>query len=93
MVIENEHRLGIGIALLDRFTTQTLPRAIDLKNKVDAGECLDQWDIDFLRELLQRTQEVQPFVSDNPVSQGLYSQAVTLYREIAAKGLANEEKA
>jgi hypothetical protein len=92
-VTQDERDLGVGIAILNRFVTQTQPRLLELEEKVNSGERLDDWDIEFLQEVLHRTHEAQPFVSDDPVSLGLYAKAVGLYKEITEKGLANEKSA
>lgn len=84
--------IGVGIAILDRFTNFTLPRLLDLKQRVDEGARLEEWDIDFLREVLERAEDVHPFVTDDPVSQELYAKAIHLYHEITEQGLLNEQQ-
>ncbi|SDY02953.1 hypothetical protein [Nitrosomonas sp. Nm58] len=88
----NEKDLGVGIALLERLTTQTLPRAFEIKKKVDRGEQLIEWDIDFLQKLLERAEEIKPLVDRNPEYQGVYAQAVHLYKEITERALLNEKE-
>lgn len=89
---EPVQNLGVGIALLDRLTNYTLPRLQDLKQRVEAGECLGEGDLGFLREAMERTGVAQPLVSDEPVSQALYAKVVQLYHEITAQGLINEQQ-
>jgi hypothetical protein len=83
--------LGVSIALLDKFAKQTLPRAYEMKKRIDSGERLDQWDIDFLHQLFGRAEEIKPLVERNPQYQEIYAQAVHLYKEITEKALVNEK--
>jgi hypothetical protein len=84
--------LGIAIALLETLTTQTLPKAFEIKERVDRGERLDQWDIQFLHELSRRAEEVRPFVSRHPEYQEVYARAVHVYKQITEQALLNEKK-
>ena len=60
---------GTIVALLDRFRLQRLPQALALKEKVDAGETLDDHDIAFLEQLLaagfcNMVSMARPFLAD-----------------------------
>lgn len=88
---DNLKDLGVGLTLLERFTTQTLPKALEIKNRVDHGELLDRWDIDFLHKLSERAEEIRPLVDRHPEYQELYAQAVHLYKEITERALLNEK--
>lgn len=83
--------LGIAITLLDRLTTQTLPKAFEIKERVDRGERLDHWDIDFLHELSKRAEQVKPLVERHPEYQEVYAKAVHVYKEITERALQNEK--
>lgn len=88
---DNSKDLGVVMALLERFNTQTLPRALVIKERVDRGELLDQRDIDFLKTLAEHAEEVRPLVGRNPEYQEVYAQAVHLYKEITERALINEK--
>lgn len=85
--------LGIATAVMTRFTTQRLPKALALKDKVESGGTLDEWDIAFLHEVFGDAGQIQPFVDLHPDYQDIYAQAVSLYHEITEKALANEKAA
>lgn len=88
---DNSKDLGVAMALLERLTTQTLPRAFEIKAKVDRGELLVEWDIDFLQKLFERAEEIKPLVDRHPEYQEVYAQAVHLYKEITERALLNEK--
>jgi hypothetical protein len=84
---------GIIQVLVERFETQRLPRAMAMKAKVDAGGRLDDMDIAFLEEVFRDARENRHLAEQHPRWQGLVAQALSLYQEITAKALANEEAA
>ena len=88
---EASKQAGIIQALVERFETQRLPRALALKKKVDSGERLDDLDIAFLEDVFRDAQENRHLVELNPKWQGLVAQALSLYEEITEKALANEK--
>ena len=91
-MIDDEKDLGVAMALLERFTTQTLPRAFGIKERVDRGELLSERDIDFLQTLTERSEEIRPLVERHVEYQDVYAKAVHLYKEITERALLNEEK-
>ena len=88
--LENE---GILVTVLERFEKHRLPRIIDIKNLVDQGGVLSDYDIDFLEEVLQDTKQYEPFVEGHAEYRELFARTVHLYNEITSKALENEKRA
>ena len=82
---------GIILALLERFETQRLPRMLEIKQRVDAGELLTNVDLEFLDEVNQDSSKRQPFAERNPEWQEIYAKAVHLHEQIVQKALENEK--
>ncbi|MGZ8244586.1 hypothetical protein [Methylomagnum sp.] len=83
--------LGVATALMNHFTTQRLPRVLALRDKVERGERIADWDIEFLYELFEGAGQVKLMVDRLPEYQEVYARAASLYKEIADKALANEK--
>lgn len=81
---------GMLAVLIERFETQRLPRALDLKEKVDKGGRLDDFDLAFLEDVFSDSQEIQPLMERHPEHQEIAAKMMGLYREITEKALANE---
>jgi len=90
---EKERDEGVIMALLQRLESQRLPRALDLKEKVDAGETLSDYDIQFLAEVLSDASSMKPLLDRNPEYAELAARMLQLYREITEKSLENEKSA
>jgi hypothetical protein len=81
---------GVIVTLLERMRTQRLPRALDIKEKVDRGEKLDEYDIDFLEQVFADASDLKPLWDRHPEVQEIAGRVVHLYHEITAKALQNE---
>jgi hypothetical protein len=84
--------IGIIEALLARLNEYRLPRALELKERVDRGEVINANDLQFLERMLQDAREIEPLIKRNPKVQPIYAQMITLHTEITAKAVENEAK-
>ena len=83
--------IGVATALIERLENWFLPIALDVKAKVDRGEKLNAFDIEFLETVLKDAAEVKTYVDRAPKYQTLYTRVVGLYGEITRKALENEQ--
>ena len=79
--------------LLERLNTQRLPRALRMRDKVDRGEKLDDYDLRFLNQVFADAGQAQALISKHPEFQPLASKLIDLYNHITKKALENEQKA
>lgn len=89
MVNETEDS-GVVTAIVERMESQRLPRALDLKAKVDQGGVLDDLDIDFLERVFVDCNELKPLLARHPEYQDLAARMMSLYHAITEKALSNE---
>ena len=50
---------GLIQVLVERLETHRLPRTLSIKEKVDGGETLDKFDIEFLEEVFKDAQRTR----------------------------------
>lgn len=82
---------GIIQVLVERLENQRLPRTLDLKEKVDRGETLNEFDIQYLDEVFKDAEQIHPLVERHPEWQDLAARLVHLYKQITEKALENEK--
>ena len=83
---------SIALALVERFDSMWLPRALEIRQRMDEGEILMDFDISFLKGIVQEAINNKHYADEMPELHKIYAQAVALYHEITEKALANEKK-
>lgn len=83
---------GIIEALLQRLNDFRLPRLLELKERVNAGETLTEYDLEFLERALDDAHAAVPYTDRHPELQPLAVKMTALYNEIIANSLDNEKK-
>lgn len=89
---DHEREAGVVQAVLEQLEHQTLPRALDIRKRVDAGERLAESDTLFLEQVLQELRRDGPYVQHHPQWEPLYSRVIDLYDQITRKALENESR-
>ena len=92
MIDTNIKEAGTIQVLLQQLNDVRLPRALDLKKKVDRGEKLDDYDLDFLETVLADATSAQGLVAKHPEFKVLVGKLIGLYSEITSKALENEQR-
>ena len=80
-------------ALLDRLLKIRLPRALEIKQRVDGGQRLGDNDIAFLKSAMEDARHGAKYVARDPRFHALGAQIVQLYEEIVRKASENEKSA
>jgi hypothetical protein len=85
--------LGVIQVLLHRFSTYRLPYALQLKAQVDRGELLSEYEMRFLRKVLDEGAQACRLAARHAKYEDLVSQATSLFSEIMSMALENERAA
>jgi hypothetical protein len=83
---------GMIEALLQRLNDFRLPRLLELKERVERGETLDEYDMEFLEQALEDGRHNQALLDRHPELQALAAKITALFHVITAKALENETK-
>ena len=89
---ESSNDAALIQVLVDRLEKHRLPVALELKEKVDRGEVLNDREIEYLEEVLGDVDQLKPLLDRHPEWQELAARMTRLYSEITTKALENERK-
>ncbi len=82
---------GVIQAIVDRMEKLRLPVALELQDKVNKGETLNDLDLEFLENVLRDSQKIRGMLDKYPAWQPLAARMMSLYSEITTKALENEQ--
>ena len=80
---------AVMATLLTRFEKFRRPHALEIKEKVDAGETLTEHELTHLEDVLMDSEKIKAMIDKRPELHDLYAKAVSLYHEITSKALEN----
>ncbi|MDH5600526.1 MAG: hypothetical protein OEY78_04385 [Gammaproteobacteria bacterium] len=92
MVDQYDKEAGLIHVLVERHNTQRLPRAMSLKEKVERGELLTDFDVNFITEISSGMNQIIPLIRHRPECQKMATEMLNLCTEIAEKALLNERQ-
>ncbi|MDR2186983.1 MAG: hypothetical protein LBE62_02900 [Azonexus sp.] len=90
--MDNTNDTGVMQVLLDRYNNQRLPRALEMKAKVDQGEELNEMEVAYLAQVNEDIRALQPLLARHPEMEPMVVKGISLYQEIIAKALENAGK-
>ena len=83
---------GLIEVILERLEKQRLPRLLAIKEKVDGGNKLEDFDLDFLEQSMADAKNIIPIIDRRPAYQPLAAKVMDLYKAITEKALEIEKK-
>jgi len=91
MTDQSNKDAGTIAALMVRFREVRLPRTQRLLEKVNAGQKLDDGDIEFLKRVHSDSSNVHALIQRNPEYLSLVTRFIDLYSEIISKAVELEK--
>jgi len=83
---------GVIQTLLERFEKHRLPRITEIKQRLDQGNTLSDFDIEYLSEAIHDAKVLLPYLNRHPEYEALVSSVIHYYKLITDEALANEDK-
>lgn len=91
----NDHPEDAGLLaiLMERGKRQRLPRALALEEKMNKGELLSNFDIEFMEDVFESFTENRALLDRHPEYQDMVSRMAGIYARIMDKAAENEKAA
>ena len=81
---------GVILALLESFKKQRLPRVIDIKLRLDYGEVINEFELEYLSEALHDARILFLYLDRHPEYRPLVAKIIHYYKVVIDEALANE---
>ena len=81
---------GIALVMLQRLNEQHLPFALELKARMEKGELLTDYDLEYLKRFAEEARFIPALLIRQPQFEPLANQVFSLFAQISAKGFENE---
>ena len=81
---------GVILVLLESFEKQRLPRIIEIKLKLDYGDIINEFELEYLSEALHDARMLLPYLDRHPEYQPLVAKIIHYYKLVVDEALANE---
>ena len=88
-VLDDEGALQV---VLEDYEKHKLPRIQHIRDRVDKGERLDDYDMKFLKDMYREIHQYESFVEEHPGYLRLYKSFVQIYCHIMDAALENERQ-
>ncbi len=83
--------IGLLEALIERLENERIPRLLDLQKTVNAGESLNEFDLEYLERSIKDAVNNKSLADRHPELQALAMEIIHLYKHISEKALENEK--
>lgn len=81
---------SIILAVLQNFEKQLLPRVIEIKQSLDDGNIINEFDLEFLSEALHEARSLMPYLERHPEYEPFVCKLIHYYKIITDEALDNE---
>ncbi|MFV9615409.1 MAG: hypothetical protein ACNYZG_05595 [Gammaproteobacteria bacterium] len=81
---------GVILVLLESFEKQRLPRIIEIKLKLEYGDIINEFELEYLSEALHDVRMLFPYLDRHPEYQALVAKIIHFYKLVLDEALANE---
>ena len=75
-----------------RLEKQRLPRMLELQQCVDAGQMLNDFDLEYLKSSIGESSKILPLIDRHPEYQSLEMKLISLYKDVIKKALQLEQE-
>jgi hypothetical protein len=90
--MHSERETGTVRVLFERLVHERLPRALEIMERLESGECLSDIDLEFMERVFSDANENKGHWATFPEYTDVLCNIVDLYHKITAKALENEQK-
>ena len=83
-------KAGVTAVLAKRMIEQRLPKALAMKEKVERGELLNDFDLKLLETVVTESRTLGDVIEKDPLARDVAARMLQLYNEITTRALENE---